>query len=301
MFSYLFFNLFSILTTVLSIVSTAFMAYSFFTVVRQWNKKDNQDLFNLLIISSLVLIVIRIIDLIVKKIGYYYFRPVLSIFLILIAILGPVIIYLIAKSSGDTIYEDTYFSKLSDSEFLKAELSSSFGLMMAELEKISSMINSGESKQKASQGQGAAAYKHTEDPGDYKGMLKENRSLLLFLLLILITCGIYSLYFVHTASRDANIACAVDGEHTAGLLKYLILSLITCGIYAIYWDYALANRLAANGPRYGYTIQENGSTYLLWYLLGGWVCGLGFIVARNIVLKNLNKVCRGYNQKNPLF
>lgn len=311
MIIYLFSTLINVLITVLSIVSVAFVAYSLFTVGRQWNKKDNQDLFNLLLVSSVFLIIVRIIDLIIKRNSYYFFRPVASLILIILVIALPAIIYALTIASGHTIYEPGYLNKLSNTEFLKSEIMESFGLFMREIEKIAAKFSKdtsaganrpGQAQKMSTNGDlGANAYKYTEDAGDYKGMLKENRSLLLFILLNIITCGIYSFYFIHTAARDANIACSGDGDHTSGLLKYIILSFITCGIYSIYWDYALANRLAANGSRYGYTIQENGSTYLLWLLLGWWICGLGIFVARNITIKNLNKICRGYNQKNPIF
>lgn len=303
--------LFNILANVLSIVSVVFFAYSLFTVAREWNKTDNQDLFNLTVISGGFLILVRIIDLIIRKATSYgfFFRPVLSLLLVFLAILVPVLIYVLAKSAGDVIYEDGYFNKLSDSEFLKAELGAAFGLFMGEIGNIGSKIsNNAEAKREknAYKANNQAnmdnnSYKYTEDAGEFQGMLKENRSLLLYILLNIVTCGFYSLYFIHTVARDVNIACAGDGDHTAGLLKHFILSILTCGIYSIYWDYALANRTAANGQRYGYHIQENGTNFLLWMLLGWWLCGLGYFVARNITIKNVNTVCRGFNNQNRIY
>lgn len=325
MLGYLFVSLFNILASGLSLFSIVFVAYSYFTVSKQWNKGNNQDLFNLIVISGLFLIIIRIFDLIAKSISEVNkFRPIISIILILISILVPVVVYFISKSSSDTIYEEGYFDKLKDTNFLKAEVMSAFGLFLKQFEKISSKVSKESNTTKSqsnqnnrrsqnsqsnqynqssqnNQAKDLDAYKYTEDTGDFKGMLNEKRSLLLFVLLNIITCGFYTFYFVYTASRDVNIACEGDGEYTSGLLKYIILSILTCGIYSVYWNYALANRLASNGQRYGYTIQENGSSFLLWLILGWWVCGLGYFVARNIIIKNLNKICRGYNQQNPIF
>lgn len=303
--------IFNILANVLSIVSVVFFAYSLFTVARGWNKTDNQDLFNLTVISGGFLILVRIIDLIIRKATSYgfFFRPVLSLLLVFLAILVPVLIYVLAKSAGDVIYEDGYFNKLSDTEFLKAEIAAAFGLFMGAIGNIGSKVSkNAEAKieKNAYKANNQAnmdndSYKYTEDAGEFQGMLKENRSLLLYILLNIVTCGFYSLYFIHTVARDVNIACAGDGDHTAGLLKHFILSILTCGIYSIYWDYALANRTAANGQRYGYHIQENGTNFLLWMLLGWWLCGLGYFVARNITIKNVNTVCRGYNNQNPIY
>lgn len=303
--------IFNILANVLSIVSVVFFAYSLFTVARGWNKTDNQDLFNLTVISGGFLILVRIIDLIIRKATSYgfFFRPVLSLLLVFLAILVPVLIYVLAKSAGDVIYEDGYFNKLSDTEFLKAEIAAAFGLFMGAIGNIGSKVSENAEAKREKNAYKANnqanmdndSYKYTQDAGEFQGMLKENRSLLLYILLNIVTCGFYSLYFIHTVARDVNIACAGDGDHTAGLLKHFILSILTCGIYSIYWDYALANRTAANGQRYGYHIQENGTNFLLWMLLGWWLCGLGYFVARNITIKNVNTVCRGYNNQNRIY
>lgn len=78
------------------------------------------------------------------------------------------------------------------------------------------------------------------------GLLNENRSLITYILLTIITCGIYGFYFIYSLAQDINVACQGDGERTPGLSTYLILSFITCGFYSLYWEYKLANRLYAN-------------------------------------------------------
>lgn len=80
--------------------------------------------------------------------------------------------------------------------------------------------------------------------------LKDDRGLASYIILSIITCGIYSYYFIYKMAHDVNIACDGDGENTSGLVAFVLLSLITCGIYAWFWYYNLGNRLAANGPRY---------------------------------------------------
>lgn len=127
--------------------------------------------------------------------------------------------------------------------------------------------------------------------------LKADRSLLVYLLLSFLTCGIYSLYFIYALARDINAACAGDGRNTAGLLKLVIFSFLTCGLYGVYWYYSLGNRLAYNAPRYGLSFQENGTTILLWYLVGLLLCGLGPLVAMYIIIKNSNALCGAYNYR----
>ncbi len=112
------------------------------------------------------------------------------------------------------------------------------------------------------------------------------------------TCGIYSWYFIYCLARDVNTVCAGDGQKTNGLGMYILLSIVTCGIYPIIWMYGLGNRLAANGSRYGMNFQENGTTILLWHVVGFLLCGIGPLVAMNIVIKNTNSLCTAYNIRN---
>jgi hypothetical protein len=98
-------------------------------------------------------------------------------------------------------------------------------------------------------------------------------------------------------AHDVNIACARDGENTGGLVAYILLSIITCGIYGWYWQYKLGNRLAMTAPRYGLAFQENGTTVLLWLVFGSLLCGLGAWIAMHILIKNSNAICAAYNYR----
>ena len=136
--------------------------------------------------------------------------------------------------------------------------------------------------------------------GGYARRLQTDRSLVTFILLSIITCGIYSYYFLYMLARDVNTVCEGDGQETPGLLPFILLSFVTCGFYALYWYYCLGNRLASNAPRYGLHFQENGTTVLLWYLVGAFLCGIGPYVAMYFLMRNTNSLCAAYNQYNGL-
>lgn len=127
-------------------------------------------------------------------------------------------------------------------------------------------------------------------------MVDQNRSLLKYVLLSFITCGIYGLYFIYKWAEDVNIICNGDGKTTPSLLKYILLTVLTCGIYMFVWQYSLGNRLAENAPRYGKTFTENGTTVLMWQLFGSLLCGIGAFVALNILIKNTNSLAASYNE-----
>ena len=131
----------------------------------------------------------------------------------------------------------------------------------------------------------------------YTGPLKTDRSLALYILLGLLTCGIYQLYVLYTIMRDVNVACEGDGKHTPGLLEFIVFGILTCGIYDLYWFYCIGNRLAASAPRYGLTFQENGTSLLLWMLIGSLLCFIGSYVGIYFLIRNTNAICEAYNQQ----
>lgn len=129
-------------------------------------------------------------------------------------------------------------------------------------------------------------------------LLKTDRSLVVFILLNIVTCGIYGLWFIHALARDVNIACEGDGQKTSGLLAFILLSMVTCGIYGFIWYYSLGNRLAINAVKYNMHFQENGTTVLVWQLFGSMLCGIGPFIALHIIIKNSNSLFAAYNNSN---
>ncbi|TAH64788.1 MAG: DUF4234 domain-containing protein [Anaerolineaceae bacterium] len=124
----------------------------------------------------------------------------------------------------------------------------------------------------------------------------KHRSLLTLILLSIITLGIYNIIFWYSYSDDMNRICQGDGKVTNNYIIVLLLSFITCGIYYWIWMYGLGNRLNENAPRYGTSFQENGSTILLWMIVGSLLCGIGSFVAIYILIKNMNELGDRYNQ-----
>lgn len=123
----------------------------------------------------------------------------------------------------------------------------------------------------------------------------QQRNFVTMILLSIVTCGIYGIYFWYKYSEDMNTVCAGDGDETQSYIIVILLSIVTCGIYGWIWYYKLGNRLQANAPRYGLAFQENGTTILLWMLLGSFVAGLGTFVAWYFLVRNMNSLAGAYN------
>jgi len=124
--------------------------------------------------------------------------------------------------------------------------------------------------------------------------LKFNRSLLKYILFTILTLGIYAIYFQHVIARDMNFMCRGDGKRTRGVIAYVIFSLLTFGIYSIVWLYNVGNRINVNSARYGYPIKENGTTLLLWEILGALLFGIGPFVAMHLLIKGYNHLSAAY-------
>ncbi len=107
-----------------------------------------------------------------------------------------------------------------------------------------------------------------------------NRNIVVAIILSLVTCGIYSIYWFIVMTDDAN---TVSGDNkTSGAMAF-VFTLITCGIYEIYWYYQMGKKLYAAGRTYGKDIADNSVIYLV---LG--IFGLG-IVSYALIQSDLNK------------
>ena len=68
----------------------------------------------------------------------------------------------------------------------------------------------------------------------------QERNIALCIVLSIVTCGIYGIYWFICLSNDTNAAANVDG--TSGGVAFL-LSVITCNIYGLYWAYKQGEKI----------------------------------------------------------
>ncbi|MBU5668711.1 DUF4234 domain-containing protein [Peptoniphilus sp. MSJ-1] len=295
------------------VVVMLLMIFTLFSIFRNWNKGHNKELMNAMIISTILLFIVSILSAIFSRISFGYFVKSADMFIPVLGLIITAIIYFMGNSNGARIYPMGYFDNLSNSEFLKRELSQSLDYLVSSIKKETRNFersafteNTDKYDPKYS---GHGDYNHQNnynpnygyygyrnlEPAPFRGYIKDDWSYLMYIILSIVTCNLYHYYFIYKAAQSVNIACAGDGEQTGGLLKFLGLGIITCGLYCLFWEYNIMNRMASNGPRYGRNIQDNGGTFLLWFLLGSWICGLGFIVSWYLLFKNLNLICTAYN------
>lgn len=109
------------------------------------------------------------------------------------------------------------------------------------------------------------------------------RNIVTCILLSIVTCGIYGLYWFVCMVNDLNTASRSQNATSGGMV--FLLSLITCGIYMIYWLFKAGDQVAA-AKRFatGQNVSGQGILYLLLSIFG-----LG-IVVYCLIQNELNQV-----------
>ena len=109
------------------------------------------------------------------------------------------------------------------------------------------------------------------------------RNIGIAILLSIVTCGIYLLYWLYCIVTDLNAACNETEDTSGGMV--LLLSIVTCDIYLLYWLYKAAGKVnkihRINGE------PEDTSLPILYLILG--LFGLS-IVSLAMIQSELNKV-----------
>ena len=95
----------------------------------------------------------------------------------------------------------------------------------------------------------------------------QTRDIVLAIVLSLVTCGIYSIYWFICLTNEINQASGKNDDTSGGIA--FLLSLLTCNIYGYYWAYKLGQKRDA-------IAGKNDSSDIIYLLLS--VFGLGIVV-----------------------
>lgn len=128
------------------------------------------------------------------------------------------------------------------------------------------------------------------------GQLKTNRGLLKYILLTIITFGIYALVAMSSVSNDINvIASRYDGKKTMHFcLLCFVFSWLTFGIAPIVWYHNISNRIGNEARRRGINYEFNAGTFWLWNVLGSLIIVGPFIYCHKL-FKCMNLISEHYN------
>lgn len=94
----------------------------------------------------------------------------------------------------------------------------------------------------------------------------QRKSIGLAIVLSIVTCGIYGIYWFITLTNDAN--AAAGEQKTSGGVAFL-LTLVTCGIYGIYWAYKMGEQIQKAKTKRNLKNDSNlPILYLVLYVVG---------------------------------
>jgi hypothetical protein len=109
----------------------------------------------------------------------------------------------------------------------------------------------------------------------------QQRSIALAIILSVITCGIYGIYWFIAMTNDVG-RLSGDPSFTGG--KHFLLTLVTCGIWSFIWSYQVGKQVAEAQRQRGVMVSDNSVLYLILSIVG-----LG-VVTYALVQSDVNKL-----------
>ena len=118
----------------------------------------------------------------------------------------------------------------------------------------------------------------------FKGefVMIERRNIAVCIVLTLVTCGIYGIYWIVCLTNDVNTVSGDVNGTSGGMV--VLLTIVTCGIYGIYWAYKQGEKLDFTKNNRGVPSSNSGVLYLILQIFG-----FG-IIAYALMQNELNKL-----------
>lgn len=128
--------------------------------------------------------------------------------------------------------------------------------------------------------------------------LRTRRSLLKYVLLGLVTFGIYDIWQMSEVSETLNlIATRRDGKRTMHYcLMFFLVGWLTLGIGWLVWYHKLSGRIGVEQAARGLPVTVTAATYWLWNILGSLIIVGPFIYTYKL-LHAMNDLCADYNAR----
>lgn len=112
----------------------------------------------------------------------------------------------------------------------------------------------------------------------------QERNIVTCIILSLVTCGIYSVYWFVMMTNESNEISPDYATASGGTA--ILLTLVTCGIYYYYWAYKMGEKLDDAKSARGMQSNSGNILYLLLCIFG-----LG-IVAYALMQNDLNSLAK---------
>lgn len=123
--------------------------------------------------------------------------------------------------------------------------------------------------------------------GNTNKIFIETRSIPVCIVLSLVTCGIYNLYWIYRLAKDTNTLNAAQQKpvgQDAGMV--VLLYIVTCGLYGIYFYWKVGKLVKQLQFENGYYVEDNSLVMML-------LCIFGLGLISNCILQStLNDIQR---------
>lgn len=94
----------------------------------------------------------------------------------------------------------------------------------------------------------------------------EQRNVAVCIILSIVTCGIYGIYWFIKLTDELNALAEVEAPTSGGTA--FLLSLVTCNIYGIYWAYKQGEKVDFAKNKRSMPSSNSGVLYLILNLVG---------------------------------
>ncbi len=88
----------------------------------------------------------------------------------------------------------------------------------------------------------------------------QQRNIAVCIILSIVTCGIYGLYWLVCLTNDTSTAAGTEGT-SGGMV--LLLTIVTCNIYSLYWGYKQGEKIDMAKQKKGMPSSNSNVLYLL--------------------------------------
>lgn len=95
----------------------------------------------------------------------------------------------------------------------------------------------------------------------------KNRSIVMSVILSLVTCGLYGLYWMIVLTDDVVYANEKEVFNTSGGAAVLF-GILTCGLYYIYWAFQMGKAMQAAQEKRNIKSSDNSILYVILLLFG---------------------------------
>lgn len=93
----------------------------------------------------------------------------------------------------------------------------------------------------------------------------QRREIVTCILLSIVTCGIYNIYWFIKITDDVNYLSGLVNQTSGGMA--FLLTLVTCNIYGLYWAYNMGEKLDMAKNQRGVPASNGGVLFLILQLL----------------------------------